>query len=477
MTRISGTGPGAESRTWADASSTTPGPSYPWPVAARTPAGLDRFTGLLDHPGESIGQNEEVLGKAVDAMGSAAGRSRLEEWSARLLGEDRSRLDAREEVGLVAWREDLEARTEAARALAKERLEPVMAGLRTVDHTAVIAEIERGTPWKRVRTFPSGIHFKKKATGPCEFEESGGDFHYLTFSGLEDDLPYRYRVELALGDRTVSVRALDGAPDGVVSATSRPDWFAPDKLNMLITVIFLTVILLVFIRRARLNPNLFIRRIAGLNAVEDALDRATELGRSIYFVIGPGYMSDLPTIAAVGILERVARRAARNDLRIIVPCWDPVVMSVAQDVVREAYLKEGRSPARVKEDVFFVSDDRFSYAAAVDGFLLRDKPSTTFFMGAFQAESLLMTEVGSTLDAVQISGTDQPSQLPFFVTTTDHTLIGEELYAAGAYLSRDALLLGSLRGQDIGKIVLAGAILAGAILTTLGIDVIWKFFA
>jgi hypothetical protein len=98
-------------------------------------------------------------------------------------------------------------------------------------------------------------------------------------------------------------------------------------------------------------------------------------------------------------------------------------------------------------------------------------------MGNFAAESLLLTEVGSTIDAMQISGTDQPSQLPFFVTTTDYTLIGEELYAASAYLSRDALLLGSLRGQDVGKILLAVAILAGAVLTTLGIDVIWKFFS
>ena len=328
-----------------------------------------------------------------------------------------------------------------------------------------------------VASFSSGINFKKEATGPCEFEESGGDYHYYYVSGLEDGLSYRFRLELVMGEQVVPVPALDGSADGIVSASSRPNWFAPKQLNLLITVIALMVIILLFIKRAQINPKMFIRKIAGLKAVDESMDRATELGKTIYYMVGLGYMSELPTIASVNILQRIARQAARNDLRIKVPCWDPVVMSVAQDVVREAYLAEGKSPKHVTEDVFFVSNDRFSYAASVDGLLVRDRPSTNFFMGNFQAESLLMTEVGSTIDAVQISGTDQPSQLPFFVTTTDYTLIGEELYAASAYLSRDAMLLGSLRGQDVGKIVLALAILAGAVLTTLGIDVIWKFFA
>jgi len=44
--------------------------------------------------------------------------------------------------------------------------------------------------------------------------------------------------------------------------------------------------------------------------------------------------------------------------------------------------------------------------------------------------------------------------LPFFITACDYTLIGEELYAASAYLSREPLLLGSLAGQDYGKMII-----------------------
>jgi hypothetical protein len=73
--------------------------------------------------------------------------------------------------------------------------------------------------------------------------------------------------------------------------------------------------------------------------------------------------------------------------------------------------------------------------------------------------------------AIQIAGTDAFTQLPFFVTTCDYTLMGEELYAASAYLSREPRMLGSLKGQDIGKAFLIAAILFGSLLATAG----WPF--
>ena len=50
--------------------------------------------------------------------------------------------------------------------------------------------------------------------------------------------------------------------------------------------------------------------------------------------------------------------------------------------------------------------------------------------------------------AIQIAGTDMVTQLPFFIVACDYTLIGEELYAAGAYMGGDPKLTGGLKGQD-----------------------------
>ncbi|MFQ6133515.1 MAG: DUF6754 domain-containing protein, partial [Armatimonadota bacterium] len=62
-----------------------------------------------------------------------------------------------------------------------------------------------------------------------------------------------------------------------------------------------------------------------------------------------------------------------------------------------------------------------------------------------------------------------PAQLPFFVAACDYTLMGEELYAATAYLSQEPRLLGSLKGQDWCKLVIMGLLLLGAGLVAGGI--------
>jgi hypothetical protein len=82
-------------------------------------------------------------------------------------------------------------------------------------------------------------------------------------------------------------------------------------------------------------------------------------------------------------------------------------------------------------------------------------------VGYFFAESLILAETGQSVGAIQIAGQADPTQLPFFVVTCDYTLIGEELYAASAYLSREPVLLGSIRGQDIYKALCIVVGLAG----------------
>ena len=109
--------------------------------------------------------------------------------------------------------------------------------------------------------------------------------------------------------------------------------------------------------------------------------------------------------------------------------------------------------------------------------MVRERPAAHIMMGYFYAESLLLAETGSTTGAIQIAGTDAYTQLPFFVTTCDYTLMGEELYAASAYLSKEPKLLGSLKGQDVGKALIIGLLLVGTALASFGVDYLTHLFA
>jgi hypothetical protein len=86
-----------------------------------------------------------------------------------------------------------------------------------------------------------------------------------------------------------------------------------------------------------------------------------------------------------------------------------------------------------------------------------------------------MAETGNSTGAIQIAGTDSDSQLPFFIASCDYTLIGEELYAASAYLSKEPLLLGSLKGQDWGKLILMVCIFIGVIMESFSLLFDWSW--
>ena len=261
-----------------------------------------------------------------------------------------------------------------------------------------------------------------------------------------------------------------------VAAAARPNYFNTNKTNNLVMTLLLSVLVLGFITMARRNPNLFVRKIAGLDAVEEAVGRATEMGKPVFYITGLGQMSTLPVIASINILSRISRKTAQHDVRLRMPCVDPIVMSVAQEVIKESATSVGRPDAYHEEDIFFAAYEQFAYAAAVDGMFVREKPATIFYMGMFYAESLLLAETGASVGAIQIAGTDSYSQLPFFITTCDYTLIGEELYAASAYLSRQPVLLGSLRGQDAGKALIMLALVVGFVLALFGSDLVKLLF-
>jgi len=314
-----------------------------------------------------------------------------------------------------------------------------------------------------------------RSTGPADsLTEAGtvlpGETTYRD-SDAHDGLTYYYRLE-AVG--TDSSRAAT-LPVGPVAASGQ--WFDTRKSVLLVFMLLFCAAVLFLIQRARAGKELFIRPIPGLAAVDEAIGRATEMGRPILFIPGIGVTSDIATLAAFTMLGRVAKKTAEYQTTVRVPCYDPMVMTIAQDIVKSSYLEAGYPDAFQEKDVFFVTQDQFSYVAAVNGMMMRERPATNFYIGKFYAESLILAEAGNIAGSIQIAGTDEITQIPFFVAACDYTLIGEELYAASAYLSREAPLLGTLKGQDWGKATIVVLIVLGTVAATLGWQGFVNFFA
>jgi hypothetical protein len=306
--------------------------------------------------------------------------------------------------------------------------------------------------------------------GPFEIigETTGG--------GDTDNPMYKTYLDNNTVDGTKYYYAVEARLDGAVarSVTNKPtvssqQWFNFNLFNMFIATVFLISAILYYISSAKAGKKLYIRKIAGLEAVDEAVGRATEMGRKIFFIPGTQDMDNVQTIAGLTILGRVAKLTAEYEARIDVPVSRSLVMVTGREVVKEAYLNAGRPDAYSDDMVYYLTDDQFGYAAGIDGLVVRQKPATIFYQGAFYAESLILAETGNSIGAIQIAGTAMPAQLPFFVAACDYTLIGEELFAASAYLSREPKLLGSLKGQDLGKLAIIAALLVGFIIQMLGL--------
>ena len=286
----------------------------------------------------------------------------------------------------------------------------------------------------------------------------------------KEDVAYEYRLV---------AQPPDPGLDSEVSAPvrARPNWFDWSKLNVLLVAGFFFLLVFYYIRRSEGGVQWTFRTIPGLAAIEEAVGRATEMGKSVLYVPGVQEIDDIQTIASMILLGRVARMTAKYETDLMVPTNSPGVYTVAEEVVKSGYSDVGRSDMYRSDQVRYITSEQFAYVAAVNGLMLRTKPAANLLLGAFFAESLLLAETGHSVGAIQIAGTANVHQMPFFVVACDYTLIGEEYFAASALLSNDPRLLGSLKASDIIKIFLIVIIVVGCILATFGQTWVGDFFA
>jgi hypothetical protein len=221
---------------------------------------------------------------------------------------------------------------------------------------------------------------------------------------------------------------------------------------------------------ARKRP-FHMRSIPGLQAVEEAVGRATEMGKPVFY--SPGYADVAgttapPTLAGLNLMAHVGRLAARYNTRLVTTVGHANTYALATEILRNAYISEGKLDAYDLGNIYFTTDVQFAYTAASVGLIQREKPATAFLTGYFAAEAIVLAEATAATNSLSISGTTNYFQIPFFMAACDYTMIGEEFLAAGAFISNDPNLIGSIAGQDYLKIVAILTLFLGAVLKSFG---------
>jgi hypothetical protein len=236
-------------------------------------------------------------------------------------------------------------------------------------------------------------------------------------------------------------------------------------------VVAIWIIVLGAMELAKRNLPIF-RKLAGLDAIPEMVGRAAETGKPVHFTTGLGELNTnvaSQLVAGLSVLAYVSEMCANLGVKIIYSVYQSQVMPIATELMKSAYTSAGRlEDFDAEYQIRFLSDSQFAYASAVQGIAEREHPAANIMIGPFYAESMLFAETFYRIGSIQLAGTARGYQIPFFAVVCDYLLIAEEIYAAGAYLSKDPILAGSIRGQDIGKFIALALMIVGLILTALG---------
>jgi len=235
-------------------------------------------------------------------------------------------------------------------------------------------------------------------------------------------------------------------------------------------------VLFVLLRMGMKGKTFSLRKLPVFDSMDQAVGRATETGRPVMFNLGtyPGSEGTPEAINAYAYLGHVSRLCARYGTRLIATCFSVPAFVVMQGVVRESFAAEGKSDKYVAEDVMYLSDQAGAWGAAVWGIMERDRIAAHFFFDPMVAMALGVLETAQRVGAIQFSGSAYMWRLSDMAVTSDYLLVGEEIYAGAAYLTKEPSQMAVIVGQDIIKWISIAMTLVGALVFAAGSDAVLK---
>jgi hypothetical protein len=242
------------------------------------------------------------------------------------------------------------------------------------------------------------------------------------------------------------------------------------EIGLVLLVLFVLVLFYQAFR-VRAGRSRDLRPLPGLDKLPVHIGHAAETGHAIHVsvgVAGLGGPATAETWAGLDLLAQLADQAAVYGSPLLVTVADATVLPLAQDIVRRAYSRQGDPEGYDPTQVRLVSTDPTAYAAGVMGLLEREPLTTNVMIGPFGDEYLLIGETGARRGVPQLVGASDPRTLPYVYATADDPLIGEEMFAAGAYTSRLPFQIGSLLTQDLARLVIVVAIVVVAVMRWFG---------
>ncbi|HSO27532.1 MAG TPA: DUF6754 domain-containing protein [Anaerolineales bacterium] len=247
--------------------------------------------------------------------------------------------------------------------------------------------------------------------------------------------------------------------------------FSLQLLGLAIVVIFV-LLMLVFTVLIRRGQRPVLRAIPTFARLGQVIGLAVEAGERLHISLGRGSLFDLPGASALvgfSILRRVAQAASVSDRPPVATSGDGSLALLSQETLRAVYRDLGAANQFEYTAGQLSGLTPFGYAAGTLPVIFDQHVSATFIAGHVTSEAALIADAGERSGSLTLAGTDSlPGQAVLFAAAHE-PLIGEELFASGAYLNAGAMHHASVRTQDVFRWLIVLGVLIGAGLKFLGV--------
>ncbi len=222
-------------------------------------------------------------------------------------------------------------------------------------------------------------------------------------------------------------------------------------------------------RKKRLPP---LRPIDAFQRLWKAIGIAVEDGTRLHVSVGRGSVDGVESASAFAglhVLARIMRIVSICDRHPVVSAGEGALSILARDTLKRAYADLGQSAQYHPSAGRLTGITPFSFAAGGMSIVADEDVSANVLIGHFGPEVALIIEAGERNGNLTLAGTDSlPGQAVLYAAAQE-PLIGEEVFAGGAYLQSGGMHRASLQAQDVMRWLLIGLILAGAVLQFLGL--------
>ena len=231
-------------------------------------------------------------------------------------------------------------------------------------------------------------------------------------------------------------------------------------------LVLTAVLLLAFIFLRRRSPASF-RIIDAYERLNRSVGLAVENGTRLHISLGRGNLLTArggSALAGLAMLRRLAERTSVSDRPPIATSGDASLAILSQDTLRSGYRAAGAEEQYRFTTGRLTGLTPFSYAAGAIPIIHDENVSTTVILGDLGAESALLAEASDRENANLIAASDNLSAQSVFYASSQEPLIGEELFAAGAYVGAGTAHEASLNVQDILRWLIILALIAGSLI-------------